>query len=100
MIGQARLGEPPHVDVGEGAPGRARPTLDRGEREPDHLGSEAQAHDHAVGHAPGQLEGALVARVLYSPSIARWEVERGARLLADGSAINEQKTTMHVSAVA
>jgi hypothetical protein len=29
--------------------------------------------------------------VLYSPAVARWEVERGARPLADGSAINEQK---------
>jgi proteasome accessory factor BC len=40
---------------------------------------------------PGHLEGALVARVLYSPAVARWEVERGATPLADGSAINEQK---------
>ena len=40
---------------------------------------------------PGHLEGALVARVLYSPAVARWEVERGATQLADGSAINEQK---------
>ena len=43
------------------------------------------------GFEPGHLEGALVARVLYSPAVARWEVERGARLLADGFAINEQK---------
>ena len=43
------------------------------------------------GFEPGLLEGALVARVLYSPAVARWEVERGARPLADGSAINEQK---------
>jgi proteasome accessory factor C len=40
---------------------------------------------------PGVLEGALVARVLYSPAVARWEIERGATPLADGSAINEQK---------
>jgi len=40
---------------------------------------------------PGVLTGALVARVLYWPAVARWEVERGARPLADGSAINEQK---------
>jgi predicted DNA-binding transcriptional regulator YafY len=39
---------------------------------------------------PGQLGGALVARMLYSPTVARWEVERGARQLTDGSAINEQ----------
>jgi proteasome accessory factor C len=43
------------------------------------------------GFEPGLLEGALVARVLYSPAVARWEVERGARPLSDGSAINEQK---------
>jgi predicted DNA-binding transcriptional regulator YafY len=44
-----------------------------------------------VGFEPALLSDALVARVLYSPAVARWEVERGARLLADGSAINEQK---------
>jgi proteasome accessory factor BC len=43
------------------------------------------------GFEPGVLSGALVARVLYSPAVARWEVERGGRPLADGSAINEQK---------
>jgi proteasome accessory factor C len=40
---------------------------------------------------PGVLSGTLVARVLYSSAVARWEVERGATPLADGSAINEQK---------
>jgi proteasome accessory factor BC len=43
------------------------------------------------GFDPEPLSGALVARVLYSPAVARWEIERGARPLADGSAINEQK---------
>jgi proteasome accessory factor C len=43
------------------------------------------------GFEPGLLEGARIARVLYSPAVARWEVERGARPLSDGSAINEQK---------
>ncbi len=43
------------------------------------------------GFEPGVLSGALVARVLYSPAVARWEVERGARPLSGGSAINEQK---------
>jgi proteasome accessory factor C len=43
------------------------------------------------GFEPELLSSALVARVLYSPAVARWEVERGARPLADGSAINEQK---------
>jgi predicted DNA-binding transcriptional regulator YafY len=47
--------------------------------------------DPRDGFEPGVLSGALVARVLYSPAIARWEIERGARPLADGSAINEQK---------
>jgi predicted DNA-binding transcriptional regulator YafY len=42
------------------------------------------------GFEPGHLSGALVAKVLYSPAVARWEVERGARALTDGSAINEQ----------
>ena len=31
------------------------------------------------GFEPGQLNDTLVARVLYSPAVARWEVERGAR---------------------
>src|SRR5207247_557275 len=43
------------------------------------------------GFEPGGLSGTLVARVLYSPAVARWEIERGARALTDGSAINEQK---------
>jgi proteasome accessory factor C len=42
------------------------------------------------GFEPGHLSGALVAKVLYSSAVARWEVERGARALTDGSAINEQ----------
>jgi proteasome accessory factor C len=52
------------------------------------LEDEFEARD---GFEPGLLDGALVARVLYSPAVARWEVERGARPLSDGSAINEQK---------
>jgi len=43
------------------------------------------------GFEPEPLAGALVARVLYSPAVARWEIERGARPLANGWAINEQK---------
>jgi proteasome accessory factor BC len=50
-----------------------------------------QEFEPRQGFEPGVLSGALVARVLYSPAVARWEVERGARPLADGSAINEQK---------
>jgi proteasome accessory factor BC len=52
------------------------------------LDDEFEARD---GFEPGLLDGALVAQVLYSPAVARWEVERGARPLSDGSAINEQK---------
>src|SRR5262249_32491820 len=43
------------------------------------------------GFEPSVLDGALVARVLYTPAVARGEAGRGARPLADGSAINEQK---------
>jgi proteasome accessory factor C len=43
------------------------------------------------GFEPELFSSALVARVLYSPAVARWEIERGARPLVDGSAINEQK---------
>jgi len=41
------------------------------------------------GFDPTRLRGARSARVLYSPEIARYEVERGARLLSDGSALRE-----------
>jgi predicted DNA-binding transcriptional regulator YafY len=50
----------------------------------------AEEFEPREGFEPGVLSGALVARVLYSSAVARWEVERGARLLTDGSAINEQ----------
>ena len=38
-----------------------------------------------------RLRDARVARIHYSKSVARWEVERGAQPLRDGSAIAEQK---------
>jgi len=38
---------------------------------------------------PTRLRGARVARVLYSPEIARYEIERGARRLVGGSALRE-----------
>ena len=41
------------------------------------------------GFEPTRLRGARRARVLYSKEIARYEVERGARRLADGSAMRE-----------
>ncbi len=37
------------------------------------------------------LRGARVARILYGKNVARWEVERGAQPLRDGTAIAEQK---------
>ena len=38
---------------------------------------------------PTKLRGARSARILYGPEIARWAIERGARKLADGSALRE-----------
>jgi predicted DNA-binding transcriptional regulator YafY len=43
------------------------------------------------GFEPVRLRDARVARILYSKDIARWEVERGAQELADGTALMEQK---------
>ncbi len=39
---------------------------------------------------PQLFRGARTARVWYSPTVARWEVEKGASLLADGSALSER----------
>ncbi len=39
------------------------------------------------GFDPGELRGATTARILYSAAVARWEVEKGAVPLVDGSAI-------------
>jgi predicted DNA-binding transcriptional regulator YafY len=41
------------------------------------------------GFEPTRLRGARSARILYSPAIARYEIERGARRLADKSALRE-----------
>jgi predicted DNA-binding transcriptional regulator YafY len=43
------------------------------------------------GFEPTRLRGARSARVLYTAEIARYEIERGARPLADGSALREVK---------
>src|SRR4029078_5715750 len=43
------------------------------------------------GFEPGQLNDTLIARVLYSPAVARWEIERGARPRCDGAAVDEQQ---------
>jgi len=39
------------------------------------------------GFDPSYMRNPRLARVLHSPAIARWKIERGARLLTDGSAI-------------
>jgi proteasome accessory factor C len=42
------------------------------------------------GFDPSELHGATVARIWYSPAVARWEIEKGARALVDGSAIADR----------
>jgi proteasome accessory factor C len=41
------------------------------------------------GFEPTRLRDARTAKVLYDKQIARWAIERGARLLADGSAVRD-----------
>jgi proteasome accessory factor C len=43
------------------------------------------------GFEPVRLRDARVARIVYSPEVAGWEVERGAQELVDGTALMEQK---------
>jgi proteasome accessory factor C len=43
------------------------------------------------GFEPDRLRDARVARIHYTKSVARWEVERGAQPLRDGSAVADQK---------
>ena len=42
------------------------------------------------GFDPSMLLTATTARIWYSPAVARWEVEKGARPLVDGSALAEK----------
>src|SRR5581483_4684600 len=42
------------------------------------------------GFDPAELRGTTTARIWYSPEVARWEVEKGARPLADGAALGER----------
>ncbi len=42
------------------------------------------------GFDPHEFRDARPARIWYSPQIARWELEKGARRLADGSAVAER----------
>jgi proteasome accessory factor C len=42
------------------------------------------------GFDPSELHHATSARVLYSPEVARWEIEKGASPLSDGAALSER----------
>jgi len=42
------------------------------------------------GFDPAELHGATTARIWYSPNVARWEIEKGARPLVDGAAIADR----------
>ena len=42
------------------------------------------------GFDPSELHSATTARIWYSPAVARWEVEKGARPLVDGSALADK----------
>jgi predicted DNA-binding transcriptional regulator YafY len=42
------------------------------------------------GFDPSELHHATKSRIWYSPAVARWEVEKGARPLIDGSAVAEK----------
>jgi predicted DNA-binding transcriptional regulator YafY len=42
------------------------------------------------GFVPNELQGATTARIWYSPAVARWEAEKGARMLVDGAAIADK----------
>ncbi|MDX6485792.1 MAG: proteasome accessory factor [Gaiellaceae bacterium] len=48
-----------------------------------------EKYEPREGFAPTRLRGARTARVLYTPEIARYEIERGARRLAGGGALRE-----------
>jgi predicted DNA-binding transcriptional regulator YafY len=42
------------------------------------------------GFDPSELHGATTARIWYSPTVARWEIEKGARPLVDGAALADR----------
>src|SRR3954471_17366066 len=42
------------------------------------------------GFDPSELHSATTARIWYSPAVARWEIEKGARPLVDGAAIADR----------
>jgi proteasome accessory factor C len=47
--------------------------------------------DPRPGFDPHEFSSARADRILYSPEVARWEVEKGARELRDGSALAEMR---------
>jgi predicted DNA-binding transcriptional regulator YafY len=47
----------------------------------------ADRFERREGFDPSYLRNPRVARLLHSPAIARWKLERGARPLTDGSAV-------------
>ena len=47
----------------------------------------AESFEPREGFDPSYLQNPRVARLLHSPTVARWKLERGARPLTDGSAI-------------
>jgi proteasome accessory factor C len=51
----------------------------------------AERFEPREGFEPDRLRHARVARIHYGKSVARWEVERGAQPLRDGSAVADQK---------
>ena len=42
------------------------------------------------GFDPAELRDVTTARVWYTPEVARWEVEKGARALVDGAALGDR----------
>ncbi|HEY0417822.1 MAG TPA: WYL domain-containing protein [Gaiellaceae bacterium] len=49
-----------------------------------------KAFEPREGFDPSELHSATSARIWYSPAVARWEIEKGARLLLDGAAIADR----------
>jgi proteasome accessory factor C len=56
-------------------------------RRAESLGTSFEPRD---GFDPAWQQSGTTARVWYSPAVARWEIEKGARELADGSAVAER----------
>jgi proteasome accessory factor C len=48
-----------------------------------------ETFERREGFEPSRLRDARMARVLYTKEVARWAIERGARRLADGTAVAE-----------